>query len=275
MNHFLKTAAEYYSSAGAEVPMLHAASAEEVFGPLSQLTGRLPADGVAAHMPADGFTSTSLFHAVAVALLICYIVVLYRNPELLKSLRDYIFSPSPARDQHLSDNRTNDPLRGFSWGQVLLDMLFVCTAALRIADIAAPDAAASIPPAARMTAIPAVAGIFCLMAACQRGMLALTGSVTVSQPLTAMLNRVRSIYFRLTTVVLTPLLLLCALDAGSGSRTFEIAILLGGLFIAVAFLRETFLLFIAKKLSIYHWILYLCTVEVFPVSLICLLAVRS
>ena len=40
------------------------------------------------------------------------------------------------------------------------------------------------------------------------------------------------------------------------------------------YLRETLNLFLSKKISILHWILYLCTVEIFPISLIGLLAAR-
>ena len=294
MNGFLNTVAQYYMTVGkgagtgagdgtvegsgnwAEAGLqdyLQAASPADVFGALSQ-----PADaaGVAAsYVSGAGFSSTTLYHAVALLLLICYVAVLYRSPELLKSLRDYIFSPGSVRDQHLNDNRTNDPLRGFSWSRMLLDTLFVCTAVLRAVDLVAPQAAAVVPLSLRLLAVPAVAALFCMTLAWQTSLLAVAGTVTVSRPLTTAIGRVRAIYFRLATVVLTPVLLLWALAAGAAGRAFEGVILLGGLFIAVAFLRETFLLFMSKKLSIYHWILYLCTVEAFPLSLICLLAVRT
>ena len=38
--------------------------------------------------------------------------------------------------------------------------------------------------------------------------------------------------------------------------------------------QGTLNLFLSKKISILHWILYLCTVEIFPISLIGLLAAR-
>lgn len=43
---------------------------------------------------------------------------------------------------------------------------------------------------------------------------------------------------------------------------------------AILYLREVLNLFISKKVSILHWILYLCIVEVFPVSLLWLLVAR-
>lgn len=279
MNEYLHIIAGCSSAAADPLTdeAMHAASAGEIFGHLSQRAadvadaGIVPA--VVQHM-GEGFSATALFHAVTLLLLLCYVTVLHRNPDLLKSLRDYIFSPGSMRDQHLSDNR-NDPLRQFSWGRLLLSLLFVCTATLRLTDMAAPAAAAAAPMSVRLLAVPFVAGLFFVMVTCQNALLALTGTITVSRPLTSALGRVRSIYFRLATVILTPVLLLWALAPAESSRPFEVTIVLGVLFVALAFLRETFLLFVSKKLSIYHWILYLCTVEAFPVSLVCLLAVRG
>ena len=35
----------------------------------------------------------------------------------------------------------------------------------------------------------------------------------------------------------------------------------------IIFVKETFLFFVAQKISILHWILYLCALEILPVSL--------
>ena len=272
MNSYLNLLADYYAQAGAatQVPALRAATAGEVFGTLSQRA----AETAAVAPPAEGlFSSTTVFHAAALLLLVCYAAVLYLHPELPASLREYIFSPVSARDERLNDNR-HDPLRGFSWGYLLLGALFFCTAVIRLTDMLVP-AGMSLPDAVRMLAVPVAVGMFFALLAFQRGTLALTGAVTVSRPLTTALMRVKTIYFRLAAVTVTPVLLLWALSPAGSGRTFGIIIALEVLLIALAFLRETILLFISKKLSIYHWILYLCTVEAFPVSFVCLLAARG
>ena len=273
MNTYLNQLAEYYGASGTAVqaPTLRVATAGEVFGALSQ---RAADAGAVAEQVAEGFSTTVVFHAAVLLLLVCYAIVLYRHPELLASLREYIFSPVSTRDERLNDNR-HDPLRGFSWGYLFLGVLFFCTAAVRAVDMLAPEGAAAVAPPARLLAIPLAAGVFLALLALQHTLLALTGTVTVSRQLTTALTRVKTIYYRLTTATLTPILLLWALlPAGSG-RAFVIIIALQLFFVSVAFLRETFLLFISKKLSIYHWILYLCTVEAFPVSFVWLLAARG
>ncbi|MBP3497475.1 MAG: DUF4271 domain-containing protein, partial [Alistipes sp.] len=36
----------------------------------------------------------------------------------------------------------------------------------------------------------------------------------------------------------------------------------------IIFIKESFLFFVSQKISILHWILYLCALEIFPLSLI-------
>ncbi|MBQ5352799.1 MAG: DUF4271 domain-containing protein, partial [Alistipes sp.] len=36
----------------------------------------------------------------------------------------------------------------------------------------------------------------------------------------------------------------------------------------ILFVKETFLFFVSQKISILHWILYLCALEIFPLSLL-------
>ena len=43
----------------------------------------------------------------------------------------------------------------------------------------------------------------------------------------------------------------------------------------ILFIKETFLLFRAQRFSIFHWILYLCALEIFPLSLLLAPIVRG
>lgn len=102
----------------------------------------------------------------------------------------------------------------------------------------------------------------------------LAGTLTLSQPFIAQLMLLKRTYFALGVVLISPPLLLFALcPQGTGGVWFCIvAIELTAA--AVLYLKETLNLFLSKKVSILHWFLYLCTVEVFPISLLWLLAVR-
>ena len=108
----------------------------------------------------------------------------------------------------------------------------------------------------------------------QRGVVRLAGAVTLSQPFVSQLMLLKRTYFTLGVIVTVPALLLFALcPRGTGGVWFCI-IVIELLATAFLYLRETLNLFLSKKISILHWILYLCTVEVFPISLIWLLAAR-
>ncbi|MBQ5635222.1 MAG: DUF4271 domain-containing protein [Alistipes sp.] len=51
------------------------------------------------------------------------------------------------------------------------------------------------------------------------------------------------------------------------ARTSFFIMVAEGLILLIIFVKETFLLFVSEKISILHWILYLCALEIFPASL--------
>ena len=137
-----------------------------------------------------------------------------------------------------------------------------------------PAWAEAIPPiAAPLLCLCAVA-VCIAVAAYQYAALRMAGAVTLEQPLVAQLLRLKYTYFSFGAVVVSPALLLFAL-APSGADGVWIGLAAAGSAVtAVLYVRETLYLFLGKKISILHWFLYLCTVELFPVSLLGLLAAR-
>ena len=102
----------------------------------------------------------------------------------------------------------------------------------------------------------------------------MAGAVSLSQPFISQVILLKRTYFTLAVIVTSPVLLLFALcPRGTGGVWFCI-IVIELIVTAILYLREVLNLFISKKVSILHWILYLCIVEVFPVSLLWLLVAR-
>lgn len=100
----------------------------------------------------------------------------------------------------------------------------------------------------------------------------LCGAVTLSQPFVNKLLLLKRLYFSLATLTATPALLLFALCA-HGSGRLWLAVAAAACCVALLlYLKETLRLFLAEKVSLLHWILYLCSVEIFPVSFLALLA---
>ena len=113
-----------------------------------------------------------------------------------------------------------------------------------------------------------VFGATFLLIFCERGALHMVG--TVSDNVNAFRNlwHIKLLYFTTTIIVLTPLLVLALLMEG---LIVKIALYCSVAVCSISlilFIKETFLLFRAQRFSIFHWILYLCALEIFPVSLL-------
>lgn len=251
--------------------------ADAMFGALSHHAGTA-ADTVVGEAAgaAAGLVGSPVFQIAAIALLLSYMVSLYRHPEVWRYLRINLLSSGAGRSERLYDGMY-DSQRSFSWSSLLLGLLFAGVASVRaVAHAAASGAeAAVIPSAVVLWAVPAAAAMLCASAAYQWFMLRLAGEVTVSQPFASALLNTRKLYFRLAELLLTPAVVLYALCPPGSGKFFAWLIALQVAIVAIMFFRETILLFMSKKLSIFHWFLYLCTVEIFPLSLLCLLALRS
>ena len=101
------------------------------------------------------------------------------------------------------------------------------------------------------------------------------GGVAMCSDVTSAVMRLRKICFAIFTICSAPTILLYALSEIGRSKVFLYLIVAELVTIFLVFLYETFVLFVSKKISVLHWILYLCTVELFPVSLIVLTAIRE
>lgn len=109
----------------------------------------------------------------------------------------------------------------------------------------------------------------------QRIILHSTAAITVSQPFIANILQLKRTCFALTALFTLPVILLLVLANPDTAKYW------GYLFIALSalaiilYLKESLALFLSKNLSILHWFLYLCTVDIFPLSLFWLLITRE
>lgn len=157
----------------------------------------------------------------------------------------------------------------------LLGTAFAGIAAVKYgAELPLPAWTAAVPQGAALLLHAGVFALACAIAAYQFAVLRTAGAVTLEQPFAAQLLRLKHTYFSFGAVVVSPPLLLFALAPGGTGGAWLCLAAAGSAVTAVLYVRETLYLFLGKKISILHWFLYLCTVEVFPVSLLCLLAAR-
>ena len=82
------------------------------------------------------------------------------------------------------------------------------------------------------------------------------------------LLQVKLLHFSATATLITPFIMLAMLTQGVMALVALGVVIVLCLISLIIFVKETFSLFISHKFSILHWILYLCALELFPLSLL-------
>mgnify|MGYP003623758188 CR=1 FL=1 len=109
----------------------------------------------------------------------------------------------------------------------------------------------------------------------QYAVLKTAGSLTRSQAFVARLINLRKLVFALATIILMPVLFVLATGHETATQVATAIMIMGASVLVIFLLRRTYMLFIEQKISILYWILYLCGVEIFPVSFLILLVVKN
>ena len=214
--------------------------------------------------------SSELYNLLAVLLFLYYMYCLYRYYDDVVALLETIFSRQSASSGRVGERRRSDIFYGSLGKLFLLGVCFVSVlsvGAFMHYDVPVPQSMIIYLPFA-------VVALFLMVIVVQNLLLGLIGVVTRSLGEVAALLRIRLVYFVLATLLAAPLLLVAMVGQGVGYRVW---LNIGFMAIAVSailFVRESIGFFISKKVSILHWILYLCTVEILPLSLLWQVAVR-
>ena len=126
-----------------------------------------------------------------------------------------------------------------------------------------------------MMSIPLIAiAVFMAIIIFQYVELFVAGIVTRSLPEVFAIMRLRLTYFVFFTVVAAPILLISQMSDAQGGGVWGSLALVASVLSLMLYLRESLQFFIYKKISILHWFLYLCTVEILPLTLLWQLVVR-
>lgn len=267
-----KTATSFhYLPDGTPLEEFRTVGAEELFG--TQATLALPDRIPAPALPR--LTDEVSFQGLVLLLSVIFGLLLYQYPNDIRALIARV-AFERRQSERSSEETGNAGFTRFLNIALVLGILFAGVSAVRLCD--RPE----IGPALLREAGGGVSLLLTLGVALASllfylyGILLLriVGGVTLTGPFVTQLIRIKRGYAALGAVSLAPVVLLFALSP-QGSDAVWISLLSAGLFITfLLYLRETFALFISKKVSILHWILYLCAVEIFPVSLLWQLVVR-
>ena len=79
---------------------------------------------------------------------------------------------------------------------------------------------------------------------------------------------IKLLHFSTSIIAVTPFVILTLLTEGVVAQiAFYISAAVSSLSL-ILFVKDSFLLFNTQRFSIFHWILYLCALEFFPLSLL-------
>ena len=109
----------------------------------------------------------------------------------------------------------------------------------------------------------------------ERIMLYIVGAISGRNEACNTIWHIKLLHFSIVIILLAPLSILVLLAEGMVAKlALCISVAVSSLTL-ISFVKETFLLFRAQRFSIFHWFLYLCALEFFPLSLLLAPIVRG
>ena len=95
----------------------------------------------------------------------------------------------------------------------------------------------------------------------------LLGLITRSEGVVHLRALMRMLVVR-SSVVLYPVLACWLVADGDTQQWWSVMTIICASIVAISYLKDCFLLFLAKKISIFYWFLYLCTAILLPCSFV-------
>ncbi|MBR2352293.1 MAG: DUF4271 domain-containing protein [Alistipes sp.] len=113
----------------------------------------------------------------------------------------------------------------------------------------------------------ALASILALAIA-EGGAIYIVGMICERQKMCTSLLHLKLMHAASTLAIALPLIILYALAPPTVAEATLWVLVAVSVLGSILFINETFILFRAQRISIFHWILYLCTLELVPLSLV-------
>jgi len=211
-----------------------------------------------------------LYQSLVVVAILYYIFCLYRYFDDILALFSSIFQRQVVTTDRNVERRRSDIFYGALGKLFMMGLFFVGLLAALV--VRRESSGLSMEQLFYMPFI--VVAVYGLVVCVQYLLLMAIGFVTRSVGEVAILMRIRLIYFVLATVMVAPIMLVAQMSMGDGHNVWQNLGFVATIMALVMFARESIGFFISKKVSILHWILYLCTVEIVPLTLLWQIAIR-
>lgn len=202
-----------------------------------------------------------------------YMFCVYRYYDDVVALFSSVFSRSVISADRVGERRRSEIFYGFLGKLFLLGAAFV--GVLAMLSIVGEHTMRVGLTQDVMMAVPLIAvAVFLVVIVFQYIELLIVGVVIRSLPEVFAIMRLRLTYFVFFTVIAAPILLISQMGQAESYEVWGSLGLVATFLSLMLYLRESLQFFISKKNSILHWFLYLCTVEILPLTLLWQLVVR-
>ena len=236
-------------------------SPEEMFGEASvQGTG-------GSYNAIDGsLTATPIFQSVVLVTLIVYLTILLRSWGFIRSIWSDAFKTNS--DQRMVFEGGALPLQRFKLTAAILGLVVTALAIVRIAEGELSSTSEIYNTALHTLAPIAALGVMLLVVLWNYAYHKIIGWVIESDNLGA-LAQVGYTNFVRMVVLLYPITAVWLLAEGdNSSSSYTITLIVFCSVLLLLYLKDTFMFFRGKNISIFYWILYLCTAILLPWSLL-------
>ena len=254
-------------------PLREAVTANEVFGAGTRMLVSVP-DGAPRLSETDRQESNELMlDGLVVPIFFLYIAVLFRYRLSIFRLFRSLTIPGQF-DQLIEEQSVS--FRNFIRSARLTGFLALLAIAFKGCLIwLAADPANPLPEGLNGLILPLLAAAL-LAILCYKRLA--TGTISLLSGQKGKVENIRTfnrVFFTAAALVLTPAALLCTLTAPGQTQIFFTVEIIVLIFLVLYYFAKSFSFFVSRKISILQWILYLCAVEIWPVSFFVLFARRG
>lgn len=237
----------------------------DIFGSSAML-----GDGGVAPLFEAQLWSGALYHFGVLLTLVLYLYMLLRSWPFIVAVCGSMFSIRTERAMAMQSGEL--PLQRFKRAATLLGALLVALASIRLAGDKLQigvDEVEGVVAWLPLYALLVVAIIALWLIIFERVVLWITRSDDMLH-----LSSLARMAFIRGAVVLYPVLVCWLVAPVDGSNLWSVLTIITLSIVVIAYLKDTFLFLVAKKVSIFYWILYLCTAILLPFSFVVTLLLK-
>jgi len=257
------------------IPVLKYTDAADMFGRRSTAVIQ-PASVPNVYGSKIGFASSAgnavagdpLFQSLLLAAFVVCIAVATTYKREIASLTGKMFG-GRLSDDYATGRRHDIIPKQFLDTTLVFGIFVIALVVVRYIDACLPERLQAIGGHIVPLSVLRVLGVTVLCIAYQYAALKIIGRISRETEFIDELLYVKRACFAVSTTVATPVFILAALSVGRSAEVWFLTLAGICTVLALLFTKETLALFLVKKIPFLHWILYLCTVEAFPLTLIC------